>query len=70
MGYGKFNTGSIELDANLYDEYGMDSVDLVGIITDIECEFDFTIDSDKLTNDNFSTARMVLDYVVSKLSVE
>ncbi|QMV40977.1 acyl carrier protein [Cohnella cholangitidis] len=59
----------IALDADLRDNYGIDSISLVELLVEIECAFDMTFDSASLTNDYFSTAGSISEYVCRKLAV-
>lgn len=59
----QFNLGKIDLVCDLRDNYGIDSILIVNILVDIECEFDITIDSSILTYESFSTVGKIVDYV-------
>ncbi|MFC5468078.1 acyl carrier protein [Cohnella suwonensis] len=61
--------GEIMPEADLRDNYGIDSIALVELLVDIECAFDITFDSASLTNDYFSTAKSISEYVCRKLAV-
>ncbi|HEX3029383.1 MAG TPA: acyl carrier protein [Clostridia bacterium] len=67
-GYSQFNSDNIEVDADLRENYGVDSIILVEMLVDLECEFNVTFDSSMLTYDNFSTVAAISDYVYGKIS--
>jgi len=67
-GKSQFNGDNIQLDCDLRDNYGIDSIALVELLIDIECEFDITIDSSLLTYECFSTGNAISEYVSGKLS--
>lgn len=57
---------TIELNVDLRENYGVDSLCLVELLVEIECAFDITFDSSSLTNEFFSTAGTIADYVYQK----
>ena len=57
---------TIRLDKDLRENYGVDSLVLVELLVEIECAFDITFDSSSLTNEFFSTAGTIADYVYQK----
>lgn len=59
----QFNKENIILDADLRDNYGIDSIAIVNILIEIECMFDITIDSNKLSYDYFSTMGKIVNYL-------
>lgn len=63
----QFNADNICVDGDLRENYGIDSISLVELLVNIECEFDIVVDSSLLTYDNFSTPKAISDYVCSKL---
>lgn len=63
----KFNSDRIQFDADLRDNYGIDSIVLVEMLVAIEAAFDITIDSNLLTYDCFSTVGKIADYLYQKL---
>jgi acyl carrier protein len=65
----QFNGDNIQLDCDLRDNYGIDSIALVELLIEIECEFDITVDSNLLTYECFSTGAAISDYVFKKLAV-
>ncbi len=69
-GYSQFNSDNIEVDADLRENYGVDSIILVEMLVDLECEFSVTFDSSMLTYDNFSTVTAISDYVYGKINGE
>ncbi|MDF2986925.1 MAG: phosphopantetheine-binding [Eubacterium sp.] len=64
----QFNGDNIKADVDLRDNYGIDSIALVELLIEIECEFDITIDSNLLTYECFSTADAISNYVLNKLT--
>ncbi|PYG88229.1 acyl carrier protein [Ruminiclostridium sufflavum DSM 19573] len=66
-GRSQFNGDNIKLDCDLRDNYGIDSIALVELLIEIECEFDISIDSNLLTYEYFSTGNAICDYVFKKL---
>jgi acyl carrier protein len=64
----QFNGDNIELNLDLRDNYGIDSIALVELLIEIECEFDITIDSNLLTYDCFSTGNAISEYVFNKVN--
>lgn len=64
----QFNADNIKPDVDLRDNYGIDSIALVELLIEIECEFDITIDSNLLTYECFSTADAISNYVLNKLT--
>jgi acyl carrier protein len=59
----QFNKDEIELDADLRDNYGIDSLAIVNILVDLEDAFNITIDSGLLSYDSFSNTRKIIDYI-------
>lgn len=59
---------TIRLDEDLRENYGVDSLVLVELLVEIECEFDITFDSSSLSNEFFSTARTISEYVYQKMA--
>ena len=64
-----FNGDSMSMDFDLRDKYGIDSIALVELLVDIECEMGITIDSNTLSYDNFSTTGRIVEYLSSQLNV-
>ncbi|BFH10919.1 acyl carrier protein [Paenibacillus melissococcoides] len=56
----------IEINQNL-GSLGLDSIRSIGLIADIECEFDITFDDDELLMHNFSTIEKIVQRVHHKL---
>ena len=56
----QFNKDEIELDADLRDNYGIDSLAIVNILVDLEDAFNITIDSGLLSYDSFSNTRKII----------
>jgi acyl carrier protein len=67
-GHCLFNKDNVKLDNDLSDNYGIDSLALVEIFIEIECEFNILIDSNQLTYDCFSTINKMVDYVDKALN--
>jgi acyl carrier protein len=61
-----FNGDNISPDLDLRDNYGVDSIVLVEMLVDIECEFNITFDSSTLTYDNFSTVGSIAEYLTAQ----
>jgi len=59
---------TIQMNEDLRENYGVDSLVLVELLVEIECVFDITFDSSSLTNEFFSTAGTISDYVYQKLA--
>lgn len=66
----QFNSESIEMDKDLRENYGIDSIALVTLLVDLEGEFGIAFDSSLLSYDNFSTARAISEYIYGKLNPE
>ena len=64
----QFNKDEIELDADLRDNYGIDSLSIVNILVDLEDTFNITIDSGLLSYDSFSSTRKIIDYINTTIS--
>lgn len=63
----QFNKEKVDLVSDLRDNYGIDSILIVNILVEIECEFDITIDSSLLSYEGFSTVGKIVDYVSSAI---
>ena len=63
----QFNGDNINMDCDLRDNYGIDSIALVELLIEIECEFEISIDSNLLTYEYFSTGKAICDYIEKKL---
>ena len=59
---------TIQLNEDLRENYGVDSLCLVELLVEIECVFDITFDSSSLTNEFFATAGTISDYVYQKMA--
>lgn len=59
---------TIRLDEDLRENYGVDSLVLVELLVEIEIAFDITFDSSSLTNEFFSTAGTIADYVYQRMA--
>lgn len=64
----KFNNDNIQVDADLRDNYGIDSIVLVELLVELEDAFDMTFDSSSLSYDIFSTINSITDYIDGKLN--
>ncbi len=64
----QFNNDNIEVDSDLRDNYGVDSIVLVELLVEIEDVFGITFDSSFLTYEAFSTVRSISDYIFGKLN--
>lgn len=64
----QFNAEKLNSVSDLRENYGIDSILIVNILVDIECEFDITIDSSLLSYDNFSNITKIVDYVNGALN--
>lgn len=53
----------IKEDANLFDEYGVDSVSLLEMIVGLEEEFGITVDADGFDPSRFQTVADICSYV-------
>lgn len=67
---GQFNTDNVQVDSDLRDSYGVDSIVLVELLVEIEDIFGLTFDSSSLTYETFSTVRSIADYVYNKLNAD
>ncbi len=67
---GQFNNDNVQVDSDLRDNYGVDSIILVELLVEIEEVFGITFDSSFLTYEAFSTVRSIADYVYNKLNTE
>jgi len=67
---GQYNNDNVELDSDLRDSYGVDSIVLVELLVEIEEVFGITFDSSSLTYETFSTVRSIADYVYNKLNTD
>ena len=65
---GQFNNDNVQVDSDLRDNYGVDSIVLVELLVEIEDDFGITFDSSFLTYETFSTVRSISDYVYNKLN--
>lgn len=65
--YAQFNKDTMLVDSDLGDTYGIDSIDLVKILFELENVFQVAVDDHLLTYDNFSTIRKIADYIDGKL---
>ncbi len=65
---GQFNNDNVQVDSDLRDSYGVDSIVLVELLVEIEDVFGITFDSSFLSYETFSTVRSIADYVYSKLN--
>ncbi len=64
----QFNNDNIEVDSDLRDNYGVDSIVLVELLVEIEDVFGITFDSSFLTYEAFSTVSSISDYIYGKLN--
>jgi acyl carrier protein len=65
-GYCQFEGEEVQLDGDLRDSYGIDSITLVELLVDMESQFDVVFDSSFLTYESFSTAGNLADYIDQK----
>jgi acyl carrier protein len=65
--FAQFNKDNLLLDSDLGDTYGIDSIDLVKILFELENVFQVAVDDHLLTYDNFSTIRKIADFIDGKL---
>lgn len=65
---GQYNTDNIEVNSDLRDNYGIDSIVLVELLVELEDTFGITFDSSFLTYETFSTINAISDYVFEKVS--
>jgi acyl carrier protein len=56
------------LDCDLKDSYGIDSLKIVDILIQIEAHFDIEIDSNLLTYESFSTLGRLVEYIEAQIS--
>ncbi len=63
-----FEGDNVQLDGDLREDYGIDSIGLVELLVDIESKFDIVFDSSFLTSESFSTAGNLVDYIDQKLN--
>ncbi|QNU66702.1 acyl carrier protein [Ruminiclostridium herbifermentans] len=66
--YSQYDGDNIQLQGDLREDYGIDSISLVELLVDIESQFDITFDSSFLTYESFSTAGSIADYINEKLN--
>ncbi len=65
---GQFNNDNVQVDSDLRDNYGVDSIVLVELLVEIEDLFGITFDSSLLTYETFSTVGSISDYVCGRLN--
>ena len=65
--FAQFNKDNMQVDSDLGDTYGIDSIDLVKILFEVENIFQVAVDDHLLTYDNFSTIRKISDFINGKL---
>jgi acyl carrier protein len=65
---GQFNNDNVQVDNDLRDNYGVDSIVLVELLVEIEDIFGITFDSSLLTYETFSTVGSISNYVCGKLN--
>ncbi len=58
---------SIKKEDNLIDEVGIDSVGIMGLVADIEKEFDMKMGEGDLNLANFATLESIQAYIHSKI---
>jgi acyl carrier protein len=66
--YSQFDGDNVQLDGDLREDYGIDSISLVELLVDIESQFDVTFDSSFLTYESFSTAGSIAEYISEKIN--
>ncbi|MHB8062503.1 MAG: acyl carrier protein [Ruminiclostridium sp.] len=66
--YGQFESDNVELDGDLRESYGIDSITLVELLVDLESQFDIVFDSSFLTYESFSTAGNLADHIDQKIN--
>lgn len=66
--YSQFDGDNVQLNGDLREDYGVDSIALVELLVDIESQFDVTFDSSFLTYESFSTAGSIADHINEKLN--
>ncbi len=66
----QFNSDNIEVESDLRDNYGVDSIVLVELLVELEDVFAITFDSSFLTYEVFSTVKSISDYVYSKVNTD
>jgi acyl carrier protein len=66
--FAQFNKDNPQVDADLGDTYGIDSIDLVKILFELENVFQVAVDDHLLTYDNFSTIGKIAAFIDGKLN--
>jgi acyl carrier protein len=65
--YARFNGDAINSTADIRETYGVDSLKIVELLTDVESLYDITIESSLLSYENFSTVRKIAAYIREKV---
>ncbi len=63
----QFNQDKLDMDSDLRNNYGIDSIVLVEVLFEIETIFKVAVDDNLLTYDNFNTVQKICDYVYNRL---
>ena len=62
-GKSQFNKEDINMESDLRDNYGIDSIVLVEMLVEMEEVFGMNFDSSMLSYEHFSTANSIVDYI-------
>ncbi len=68
LGLTGISVESIQNEDSLMDDIGIDSVGIMGLISDIEKDFGIKIGEGELSVENFANLEKTVNYVVNKLS--
>ena len=64
--YARFNGDAVTTNADIRDTYGVDSLKIVELLSDVESLYDITIESSLLSYENFNTVQKIVDYIKEK----
>ncbi|MCX7922497.1 MAG: acyl carrier protein [Clostridia bacterium] len=61
------NMSEVREDSCIKDVHGIDSIKLVGLVGDIEEEFEIEVKSTELNRENFANVGIITDFVMKRL---
>ena len=62
-------TGEVDDNASLVDDLALDSIQMIGLITALENEFEIELEDEDLDLQHFSTINSLAEFVQQKLDV-
>lgn len=65
-----FNADKVDENSKLRENHGIDSIRLVEMVVDLEDEFNIEVDTTSLSYENFASIKLIVAYVMKKLSLE